>query len=80
MSSSLSSVVDNLSEGLHNYKCTVCKSCFDYISTEDNQLIFQCFNVQNVGKTMKNILIKIKLYILYIYIHMHIYIIHIVYL
>ena len=33
MSSSLSSLVDNLSEVLHNYKCTNCKSCLDYIST-----------------------------------------------
>ena len=33
MSSPLSSLVDNLSEVLHNYKCTNCKSCLDYIST-----------------------------------------------
>ena len=31
MSSSLSSLVDNLSKGLHNDKCTDCKSCLDYI-------------------------------------------------
>ena len=41
MSSSLSSLVDNLSEGLHNYDCTNCKSCLDYISAKDNQLIFK---------------------------------------
>ena len=43
MSSSLSSLVDNLSEGLHSDKCTDCKSCLDYISIKDNQLIFRCF-------------------------------------
>ena len=42
MSSSLSSLVDNLSEGLHNYKCTYCKSYLDYISTEEKLLIFNC--------------------------------------
>ena len=42
MSSSLSSLADNLSEVLHNYKCTNCKSCLDYISTKDSQLIFKC--------------------------------------
>ena len=31
MSSSLSNIVDNLSEGLHNYECTSCKSCLDYM-------------------------------------------------
>ena len=40
MSSSLSSLVDNLAEGLHNDKCTDCKSCLEYISTEDELLIF----------------------------------------
>ena len=44
MSSSLSSFVDNLSEGLHSDKSTDCKSCLDYISIKDNQLIFKCPN------------------------------------
>ena len=43
MSSSLSSLVDNLSEGLHSEKCTDCKSCLDYMITQDDQLIFRCF-------------------------------------
>ena len=43
MSSSLSSLVDNLSEGLHSDKCTDFKSCLDYIITKDDQLIFRCF-------------------------------------
>ena len=42
MSSSVLSVADHLSEGLHNYKCTNSKSCVDYISTKDNQSIFKC--------------------------------------
>ena len=42
MSSSLSSLADNSSEGYHNHKCTNCKSCLDYISAKDNQLIFKC--------------------------------------
>ena len=43
MSSSLSSIVDNLSEGLHSDKCTDCKSFLDYMITKDDQLIFRCF-------------------------------------
>ena len=42
MSASLSSLANNLSERLHNKKCTGCKSCLDYISVKDNQLIFKC--------------------------------------
>ena len=33
MSSSLSSLADNLSEGLHNDSCIDCNSCLDYITT-----------------------------------------------
>ena len=42
MSSSLSNLVDRLSEGFHNDKCTEFKSCLEYISTKDNKLIFMC--------------------------------------
>ena len=42
MQSSLSCLVDNLSEGFYNDKCTYCMSYFEYISTEDNQLLFKC--------------------------------------
>ena len=42
MSSSLSSLVDNLSEEIHNDKCADCNSYFEYISTKDKQLIFKC--------------------------------------
>ena len=41
MSSTLSSLVDNLSEGLHSDKCTDCKSCLDYMVFKDDQLIFR---------------------------------------
>ena len=43
MSTSLSNLVSNLSEGLHNDRCIDCKSCFDYMKTKDEQLIFRCF-------------------------------------
>ena len=43
MSISLSNLVSNLSEGLHNDRCTDCKSCLNYMTTKDEQLIFRCF-------------------------------------
>ena len=43
MSSSLSNLLDNLSEGLHSDKCTNCKSCIEYMTTKAEQLIFRCF-------------------------------------
>ena len=44
MSTSLSKLVDNLSEGLHNNRCVDCKSCLDYMKNKDEKLIFRCFN------------------------------------
>ena len=44
MSSSLSKLVDNLSEGIYNNKCVDCKSCLDYIKTKNEKLILKCFN------------------------------------
>ena len=59
MSSSLSSLVDNLSERLHSDKCTVCKSCLDYMITKDDQLIFRCFDCKkNYKKDFNKELIK----------------------
>ena len=59
MSSSLSNLVDNLSEGLHRDKCTDCKSCPDYMITKDDQLIFRCFECKkNYKKDFNNELIK----------------------
>ena len=43
MSTSLSNLINNLSDALHNDKCTDCKSCLDYMSAKDNQLNFRCF-------------------------------------
>ena len=43
MSSSLSNLVDNLSEGLHNDRSMDCKFCLNYMTTKDEQLIFRCF-------------------------------------
>ena len=43
MSTSLSVLVNNLSEGLHNDKCIDYKSYLDYMSIKDDQLILRCF-------------------------------------
>ena len=59
MLSSLSKLVDNLSEGIHNNKCFDCESCLDYIRTKNEKLILKCFNCKNTMKNiMKNTLIK----------------------
>ena len=47
MSSSLSSLVDNLSEGDHSVQCTDGKSYFHYMTTKDEQLVFRCFECKN---------------------------------
>ena len=53
MSTSLSNLVSNLSEGLHNDKCIDCKSCLDYMTIKDKQLIFGCFRCKkNYEKTL----------------------------
>ena len=46
MSSSLSTLVDNLSEGIHNNKCSDCESNLDYIKIKkkNGKLILKCFN------------------------------------
>ena len=45
MSSSLSKLVDNLSEGIHNKKCLDYNSCLDYVRiTKYEKLILKCFN------------------------------------
>ena len=44
MSNSLLSLFDNLYEELHNKKCMKCKSCLEYISIEDNKLIYKCID------------------------------------
>ena len=45
MSSSLSKLVDKLSEGIHNNKCFDCKSNLDYVRiTKNEKLLLKCFN------------------------------------
>ena len=45
MSSSLSKLVDNLSEGMHNNKCFDCRSNLDYVRiTKNEKLLLKCFN------------------------------------
>ena len=56
MDTSLSSLVDNLSEGLHSEKCADCKSHLDYLSIKDDKLILRCFEWKK--KIMRKNLIK----------------------
>ena len=59
MSSLLSNLADNLSEGLHNDKGTDCKSCLEYMSIKNNQLILRCFDCKkNYKKDFNKELIK----------------------
>ena len=43
MSTSLSKLVDNLSEGTHDNRCVDCKSFLYYMKTKNEKLIFRCF-------------------------------------
>ena len=59
MPSSLSKLVDNLSEGFHNNKCLDCKCCLDYIKIKNEKLLLKCFNCNNYyKKKFKKDLIK----------------------
>ena len=63
MSSSLSKLVDNLSEGIHNNKCADYKSNLDYIKTtaerKNEKLILECYNCkQRYRKKFNKELIK----------------------
>ena len=59
MSTSLSNLVSNLSEGLYNDRCIDCKSCLDYMTTKDEQLIFRCFRCKkNYEKNFNKELIQ----------------------
>ena len=58
-SSSLSKLVDNLSEGIHNNKCADSKSNLDYIKTKNEKLILECYNCkQRYKKKFNKELIK----------------------
>ena len=54
MSTSLSKLVDNLSEGIHNNKCLDCEPCLDYIRTKNEKLILKCFNFKQYYKKYFN--------------------------
>ena len=59
MSSSLSKLVENLSEGIHNNKCADCKSNLDYTKTKNEKLILECYNCkQHYRKKFNKELIK----------------------
>ena len=68
ISSSLSKLVNNLSEGIHNNKCADCKSNLDYIKTaakpsslerKNEKLILECFSCkQRYAKKFNKELIK----------------------
>ena len=44
MASSLSKLVDNLSEGIHNNKCSDCGSNLDCNKIKNEKLILECYN------------------------------------
>ena len=50
VSSSLSSLDDNLTEGIHSNNCTDCKSSVEYIKIEDTHSIFKCLKCNNKHK------------------------------
>ena len=63
MASSLSKLVDNFSEGIHNNKCSDCGSNLDYIKTaaerKNEKLILECYNCkQRYKKNINKALIK----------------------
>ena len=63
MSSSLSKHVDNLSEGIHNNKCSDCKSNLDYVRiTKNKKLLLKCFNsnIYYKKKINNNLIKKLK--------------------
>ena len=58
MSTSQSSFVNIFCDRLHSDKCDDCKSCLEYMSIKDDQLIFRCFECKK-KKVIRKILIKI---------------------
>ena len=54
MASSLSKLVDNLSEGIYNNKCSDCGSNLDYIKIKNEKLILECYNCKQCHKKKLN--------------------------
>ena len=63
MATSLSKLVDNLTEGIHNNKCLDCNSCLDYVRiTKNEKLLLKCFNcdIYHKKKFNKELIKKFK--------------------
>ena len=59
MATSLSKLVDNLTEDIHGDKCVDCNSDLSYMKAMDETLIFRCFNYKkNYEKEIKKELIE----------------------
>ena len=59
MATSLSKLVDNLTEDIHGDKCVDCKSDLSYMKVIDEALIFKCFNCKkNYEKEINKELIE----------------------
>ena len=59
MATSLSKLVDNLTEDIHGDKCVDCKSDLSYMKVVDETLIFRCFNCKkNYEKEINKELIE----------------------
>ena len=59
MATSLSKLVDNLTEDIHGEKCVDCKSDLSYMKIVDEALIFRCFNCKkNYEKEINKELIE----------------------
>ena len=59
MATSLSKLVDNLTEDIHGDKCIDCKSDLSYMKVMDEALIFRCFNCKkNYEKEINKELIE----------------------
>ena len=54
MSSSLSNLVDNLSDGIYSDICIDCKSSLEYMVIKVDHLVLRCFTCQ---KKLKEILV-----------------------
>ena len=68
MSSSLSKLIDNLSEGIHNNKCVDCNSCLDCIKIKNEKLLLKCFNCNNYYKKKFNqdLIKNLKIHIVFV--------------
>ena len=63
MATSLSKLVGNLTEGIHNNKCFDCNSCLDYVRiTKNEKLLLKCFNcdIYYKKKFNKDLIKKLK--------------------